>query len=276
VSSFSYGGSCKIDVGSHRISTSLTRLACMRLESTIAAEQNLLQQLRGSSSQTHLDALYAYVLSTCSSGDEAHAGKVFGSVMLLIEPITLTLLAAFLEVPAQDLAAHLRAFVDARLLTTESPLEPITDTTPLRVCHDSLREFVVDPLRCRVKHYLLNPVESHARISHRCLQMLNKHLRQDICGIRDYELANADIPDLHARITQSIPEAMRYACQFWPVHLAASGPLTEPVSSVLLEFCTEHLLHWLEVLSLLGELSVAGRYLPQVLTWCKVRISSDS
>jgi hypothetical protein len=85
-----------------------------------------------------------------------------------------------------------------------------------------------------------------------------------------------DIQDLSARFDKFVPEAVCYACIFWPVHLLAGGPLARSMSVTLLVFCTDHLLQWLEALSLLGELSSAGKYLPRIIMWCQVRVAPAS
>jgi hypothetical protein len=242
------------------------------LESTIAAEHVFLQQLCESSNQMLLDTLYMHMLSSCSDDEVEHAGRLLGSAALLNAHPTPTLLAALLLISLPEVITLVQTFVNARLLTTERPLDAIADTTSLRVCHNSLRGFLVDPLRCRLERYLVSPRDEHESLLNRCLSLLNEHLRQDICEIRNPGLANADVPDLRARIARYVPEAVRYACVAWPVHLAGSGSVSGPVAAALLHFCTEHLLHWLEALSLLEEIYSAHSHIPKVLAWCQVSL----
>jgi hypothetical protein len=138
--------------------------------------------------------------------------------------------------------------------------------------HPSFRDFLVDSRRCSNERFLVNPAKHQHELLHRCLQLLNMNLRYDICGIQKPGRANADVQDLPARLERSVPEAVRYACQFWPVHLVTGGSLSQYVSAVLLEFCTNHLLHWIETLSLLGKLSSAAKHLPWIVAWCQVSI----
>jgi hypothetical protein len=220
--------------------------------------------------------LYAHILSTCSHGKEEErkqSGRLLGTAVLLNAQSTPALLAALLRLPLKKVAMLLQSFVDVRLLTTEDVKSTVIDTTPLRVCHGSLYEFLVDPLRCRVTQYLMSPTNSHETLLNCCLSLLNEHLRQDICDIRNPGVANAEVPDLSARIARCVPEALRYACVSWPVHLVASDTESETVSAALLDFCTNHLLHWLEVLSLLGELSSACEHLPRIMQWFQVSLS---
>jgi hypothetical protein len=260
----------------YRSSPLITGVILQRLESTVATEDNLWQQLCRSFGQMHLDALYMHMLSTCSHGDRKerkHAGKVLGTAVLLNTHSTPVLLATLLQLPLKEVTTLMQSFVDARLFTTEDFSVSVTDTTPLRVCHESLRDFVVDPLRCRVTRYQMSPANSHEVLLDRCLTTLNEHLSQDICDIRNPGLANADVPDLPARIARCVPEAVRYACVSWPVHLVASETVSETISAALLDFCANHLLHWLEVLSLLGELSSVCEHLPRIMEWFQVSLS---
>jgi hypothetical protein len=243
-----------------------------RLESTIAADHDFLEQLCIPSNQMHLDALYVHMLSAFVDGEGEEPRKLLGAVALLNRHSTPALLAAVLELPLEKVVILLQTFVDARLLTTPSPLNLITETTSLRLCHDSLRGFVVDPLRCRLKQYLVSPQDEHETLLNRCLSLLNEHLCYDICEIRNPGLANVDVPDLRARIARYIPEAVRYACVAWPAHLAGSGSLSGTVSVALLHFFAEHLLHWLEALSLLEELLSAHNHIPIILAWCQVSV----
>jgi hypothetical protein len=220
----------------------------------------------------HLDTLYTHMLSSCSDEKTEHAGRLLGSAALLNAHPTPALLAALLLVSLAEVVKLVQTFVDARLLTTESPLDTIVDTTSLRLCHNSLRGFLVDPLRCRLEQYLVSPRNDHEMLLNRCLSLLNEHLRQDICEIRNPGLANTDVPDFSARLARHLPEAMRYACVAWPVHLARSGCLSGTVFKALLQFFTEHLLHWLEALSLLEKLDSAHNHIFKVRAWCQVSV----
>jgi hypothetical protein len=232
------------------------------------AHQSALHSLQ----PVYLDALYAHVLSSDSEGEGAYVGTLLGTIALLDVHPTPSLLATLLQLPTQEVTRLLQSLVNARLLMTKSPLLSIAKTTPLRLCHDSLRDFIIDPLRCGIKLYLVSPSETHQTLLNGCLSLLNKHLLQDICGTRNPGLANADVPHLTARTARFLPEAVRYAYVSWPTHLLACGSVSGTAAAALLDFCTAHLLHWLEALSLLGKLSSAGKHLPGIIEWCQVSI----
>jgi hypothetical protein len=241
------------------------------LESTITAGHDLIQRLHRSSKQRHLDALYVNVFSTYSHGVGEPAGSLLCTVALVKEPATATLLATLLELPLSEVSMLLKSLLDKQLVTTESPLDFVTDEAVFHVCQQALLEVSVDVLNCRLRQGLVDPAKNHEKLLYRCLRLLNRYLCEDICDIRDLRLANADIPDLPARLIRCVPEAVRYACLSWPIHLAASGSVEEgTLSAALHEFCVHHLLHWLELLSLLGEVSSACVRLPQIIAWFEV------
>jgi hypothetical protein len=242
------------------------------LNSSIAAAQNLIQLLGEFSNQVPLDTLFVNVLSTYSYDGGPRADTVLCTIALLKRPVTPTLLGALLELPLKEVTALLQTFVDERLVTPESPADPVTEARAFRLCDQSLLEFSVDPLRGQARHGPADPAENHRHLLVRCLRLLKSHLREDICGIGNPGFANADVPDLPARIARSMPEAVRYACVSWPMHLVGSGSVSATVSAALLDFFTEHLLHWLEALSLLEELYSAHNHIPKLLAWCQVSL----
>lgn len=100
-----------------------------------------------------------------------------------------------------------------------------------------------------------------------------QNLRRDICKLGNAPIMNSVIEQHH--ITGGIPADLRYACQFWAEHLQRfHGNRNEPLKLVE-EFLFEHLLHWLEVLSLLGVFDRAVTLLGKVLDWIKVRTPSS-
>ena len=111
--------------------------------------------------------------------------------------------------------------------------------------------------------------DQHSLITLRCLSIMNDDLRQDLCGIGDPSLRNQDVPDLATRIADNIPEELQHACKLWLTHL----PLSSPDPELLREFSTfasEHVLHWIEALSVLGWLRVALVGLPMIFDWLSV------
>jgi hypothetical protein len=77
-------------------------------------------------------------------------------------------------------------------------------------------------------------------------------LREDICGLGSPGVSRAEIPA--TVIDSCVPRDVRYACLYWVFHIQRSGIRLTDEHRVY-TFLTQHLLHWLEALSLLGKLS---------------------
>ena len=88
-----------------------------------------------------------------------------------------------------------------------------------------------------------------------CLEPLQS-LGRNVCCIEDESLLNTEIPDLAARISQYVSQHVQYASRYWSDHFCQSE-IDEDVVNSLQRFCEGTFLHWVEVLSLMGELAIA-------------------
>jgi hypothetical protein len=231
-----------------------------------------------------IDALYADVLKSATEEMPGYADKelcrrvsnLLRTVVLLEEPVSIRALAHLMGIldfdGIQQIDNDVRALGSVLLISDSSASNIERFSGIVSTFHPSFRDFLVDPQRCSDEQFLVEPAEHQHKLLHRCLKLLNRNLCTDVCSIRNSGVANAALQNLPERLAQSVPEAVRYAGQFWQVHLVAGGPLSESVFEGLLELCTDHALHWLEVLSLLGELSSAVKYLARSIAWCQVSI----
>jgi hypothetical protein len=204
---------------------------------------------------TMLDRIYAQIISeaTITSGDpETHADtlhRILASVIMLQESVHLTTLAALVNVDVEETEVILHRL---------SSVLMFDDDKPVRLYHPSFPDFITDKKRCRddIQRFAVVPNKANRFLAHRCLEIMNNYLRRDICGIKDASLLNSDIPDLDNRLDQVAPRQLRYACMFWAIHLYFSGELSDEMLDKLTQFTTKHLLHWVEILSLMDKLFV--------------------
>jgi hypothetical protein len=232
-----------------------------------------------------IDALYSDVLRSATEEVPGYAdtelcrrvSNLLRTVVLLEEPVSIRALAHLMGILEFDdilqMDNDVRSLGSVLLISVSSGPKPERFSETVSTFHPSFRDFLVDSQRCSDRHFLVEHAEHQHELLHHCLQLLNKHLRHDMCGIRSPGLANVDIQNLSGRLTQAVPEAVRYACKYWQVHFVSSGSLSGSVSAALLELCTNHLFHWIEVISLLEELSFVGKHLPRSIAWCQVSIS---
>jgi WD40 repeat protein len=203
-------------------------------------------------------------------------GNLLRTVVLLEEPVSIRALAHLMGILEFDdilqMDNDVRSLGSVLLISESSGPNPERFSETVSTFHPSFRDFLVDPQRCSDERFFVEPARHQHKLLYRCLQLLNRNLCTDVCGIRNPGVANAALQNLPERLAQSVPEAVRYAGRFWQIHLVASGPLSESVFAALLELCTDHALQWLEVLSLLGELSSAGKHLARSIAWCQVSL----
>jgi hypothetical protein len=139
---------------------------------------------------------------------------------------------------------------------------------PVRVMHLSFSDYLSDPKRCLdLPAYAVKISGDHLRITERCLEVMKKHLRYDICNIINSGLFNHEIPDLQHRLAQCVPGVLRYACKFWVTHwlehIRAVG-VHYQAPTHLIEFCNRHLFNWIELSSLLGAVDTVGSALSEL------------
>jgi hypothetical protein len=235
----------------------------------------------GSKLFSKIDVLYLDILKAAAEDEAGHAdielcrrvGGLLRVIVLLEEPVSVSTLAQLMNSTehVRLIDSDVRALSSVLMITRTPGSKRFSDI--VSTFHPSFRDFLVDPRRCSAEHFLVKPAEHHHQLLASCLRLLNRWLRYDICGIEKPSRANAEIQDLPESLAENLPEAVRYSCLFWPVHLVAGGPLADSAAAALLEFCVHHLLHWLEVLSLLDALSSAGKYMARIAAWCQVSIS---
>jgi hypothetical protein len=226
-----------------------------------------------------LDDLYSQILRTAHDAS-GHADEVDTD----LRAVLVTLVLVQQQLPAHELAMIADVDEDqcreylrhiSALLNYEHETNDI-----VRLMHLSFPDFLSDSHRCfGLSGYVVDLESDHLRIVERCLEHMNRLLRYDICHIGDPSLLNAEVADLKDRLTQYISATLRYACRFWVTHwlehIRTAGSRSM-VPSALEEFCSEHLLHWIEVLSLTGDLYSLQQVMPELISAVNVSLFSPS
>ncbi|KIM84421.1 hypothetical protein PILCRDRAFT_6095, partial [Piloderma croceum F 1598] len=91
-------------------------------------------------------------------------------------------------------------------------------------------------------------------------------LKQDICAVDDPTKFNSDIVDLDERLIKHLPEHLRYACRSWHWHLTDIAESND-VYNQATGFLFTHLLHWIEVMSLLDDINGVFLGLEYMQSW---------
>jgi len=141
----------------------------------------------------------------------------------------------------------------------------------IRVRHLSISDFFVsDDCPC---DYRMNPQDANVQLGIACLKTMVSQLRFNICGLEDSRLANVDIQDLPSRIIRNIPDCLQYSSLYWSNHLCFTPNNNDQRVWDSLEEFFEGLwpLFWIEVLSILGKVSMGAPSIRSVISWVKVR-----
>jgi hypothetical protein len=122
----------------------------------------------------------------------------------------------------------------------------------IRLLHPSFFDFIINPDRCRNTKLVVNTEAQHTLLAQGCLHAM-RDLRRNMCGTESSIGLQNDVGDLSTRITRYIPPHLQYACRHWASHLACAM-VSDIFVDLLKQFCSEGLLYWVEVCSLMGDL----------------------
>jgi hypothetical protein len=190
--------------------------------------------------------------------------SIIGSVIVLQQPLSIDSLALLIGIPQSEINGDVRALAAVLLVETEA------EGPVIRVFHPSFRDYVLE--RCNDPRFSIDSTQQHHELALHCLELLNVHLKEDICDIKNPTISNAEVvdPPLKSRLDRSVPNAVRYACSFWTIHLSLAGKPSSALVNALHTFTQNHSLHWAELLGLLGHLSETSAAIPSVIIWCQV------
>jgi hypothetical protein len=189
---------------------------------------------------------------------------VAATLALLAEPLSSAAMSELLGLP-QDRTRG--------VLSRLSALTFVDSAFFVRLYHPSFQDFILNSDRCTDKRFHVDEARHHSLLAQRCLHILNTQLKRDICGLRDPNVPNGS-DDLECRMQKHISEALRYSATYWVHHftMAAKCSLSLELLQELTTFCDGHLIHWFEIVSLLGRgrLSIAEDGLLRMLQLCQV------
>jgi hypothetical protein len=187
-----------------------------------------------------------------------------GAVLLAFNPLSMKTLSYLLhdfDTPS-DISTAFNS-LHSLLLVPEGTEDSI------HVFHKSFPDFLMDPKRCQDTRFFVDPSVHHMEIVLSCLHLMEERLKRNICNLDDYADLNS-VNDLSVHRKENIGEALEYACQFWTKHLMespSSGSDAEKVHEAIDKFFTIHLLSWIEVLILMGDLGVGVHSINDIQQW---------
>ena len=217
-----------------------------------------------------IDLLYTQVLEQAfhdadSDEQELYSGfkQVVGAVLLVFYPLSRKTLSELLKnCTPSHVSSTLRSLHSLLLV-------PTSEVDPIRSFHKSFPDFLTDRGRCKDERFFVSPSIHHIDILSSCLDLMEERLRRNICNLDGCPILS-EVKDLPVRKETYIGSALEYACRFWTKHLVEigrNGSHLERVRKLVDRFFTKHLLFWIEVLSLTGNLNSGVYALHDVDLW---------
>jgi hypothetical protein len=167
--------------------------------------------------------------------------EIVGTTILLAIPFSVNTLSRFLGIDSDLISNRLDSFRSVLSVPTNWDL-------PVRILHLSFRDFLVQSK----SKFLVKESSKHMEIAFNCLKTMRSHLQKDICNLKHPGTRRADIDPLSLR--QYFPPELEYSCRYWVHHLKYSGISSSKIEDISC-FLQEHLLHWVEAMSLQGLIS---------------------
>jgi hypothetical protein len=226
-----------------------------------------------------LELLYIHILGQAVKDDDGHMVAEYAThlhdileVVIYTEaPITLQALSDLLCVDLNDLSSFLAPLHSVLKVSDDTCSDGV-----VRPLHQSFPDFVRQQGNIVHPKLRMDDALVHKNVAERCFSQLNKLLHFDMCNIKDASLFNREVLDLPSRLKECVSAALRYSCRYWPSHLLEHICVASAQSQVplgLAVFGERHLLHWIEVLSLTGEMNAVQRVMPELMSVMNVCFS---
>ncbi|KIJ53814.1 hypothetical protein M422DRAFT_775790 [Sphaerobolus stellatus SS14] len=233
----------------------------------------------GDNSTARIDELYSQILYNIFHGLRSAERRayqlVLGTILCAQEPLTFNDLDEIIQQMNSNITpGHIRGAISkARSILL---IDDVNDQTqPIRLCHQSFIDFFhngsqrveeaiqayAEKVKAKPITFQINLERQHQDLAHGLLKLLDAQLCFNISDFPSSLLSNDDARKLDKNISSRISSTLTYASRYWATHLQASTRgLKEPLadypmaslSDFVTTFFTQHLLHWLEVLSLMN------------------------
>ncbi len=241
----------------------------LALERSKDPEESLKEALQDSA-KTGLESLYK-LYSNILEAQIVHKTADFQRMIAVL--LTTAPYRALCDETIAELAGvkpnHVKKWVDAL-----SSLLYRDEAANRGICvrHLSVYDFLVsDHCNCQV-----NIRDADVQLGMTCLEVMTTQLRFNICNLEDSCLANADIQDLPSQVKVNISDALQYSCLYWLNHLCfPPANHSQCVLALGRFFEGLHPLFWIEVLSIMGRVSIGIPSLRQLLSWVRVSLAAS-
>lgn len=194
--------------------------------------------------------------------------NVVGSIILLLDPLSASALTKLLGVRVGEIGRVLRPLHS--VLSIPRAADGRFDyNAPITVFHQSFADYLIDPELDLDNPFMIDVAGTHDMLGLRCIRLLEAGcLREDICGVSHPGIRRQSVTA--SIIGTALPDDIIYCCRHWHWHFIRSGRPIEDEGSVH-QFLRKHLLHWMEALGWLGNMSDVFRSLEDLRSAVNVR-----
>jgi hypothetical protein len=230
---------------------------CRFLSKSIYPKSRLSEMLQvnsaSHSSTKDLDKIYLLVLENLITEDHDEDNKdaarlfkqIVGSIIILFDTLSAIALIELIAVSSDEMNQTLEPLHSVLNV-------PEDDISPIQLFHLSFRDFLLDRKRCPEPQFWIDEKTAHHDLFVRCLKLMSEHLRRDVCNLRLPGALASKVEK--SRVEKCLSPEVQYACRYWFQHLQRSAVELCDNDQVHV-FLQEHLLNWLEALSLIGKTS---------------------
>ena len=230
-------------------------IACLFIEAHAPQERldMLLQGDVDASAQSALDGLYATALKSLDIVDDPHLASDFLSIMG-----TIIVARNPLSDKAMDSILCLKR--PSRHTIYKLGCVLMTDNNLIRIIHPSFADYLSTRNRCQSDALYIDRQLHNRLIAIHSLNLLNGFLRRNICNLT---LSME-------RVIATLPESICYASMSWIAHVVDMIFIPESFADILEQFLSDHLLHWMEAMSILNKSKEVITSLSSLLLWVEV------
>ncbi|KAF3284163.1 hypothetical protein TWF970_011382 [Orbilia oligospora] len=182
---------------------------------------------------------------------------LLGTILVSKSSVSRQDISQLLDIPEDNLLVRLQGFHSVLNIPKDA-------TEAIRPYHLSFQEFLLDPQTEKATPFYIGAERANRNLTISCLSLLDKTLKRDICGI-----SLACDPDMwvykaREEVLGCTSPAARYACRFWIEHAIECTQLHGDDVQIH-QFLEKHLLHWLELLSLIDEIFMRRSLLERIV-----------
>ncbi|KAL4769155.1 hypothetical protein BDW60DRAFT_109678 [Aspergillus nidulans var. acristatus] len=177
---------------------------------------------------------------------------IVGPIIVLATPLSVNALSQLLGMKSSITSDNIKSllkWLHSVLIIPDNP------ELPVRLQHLSFRDFLLHSTTKANKQsekFWIDEEAMHQRLSNQCLVVMDSMLKKNICMLPDDSLQRSEINS--DSINKHLPPELQYACRYWTQHMMQSQDTTDAVERAC-SFLRKHLLHWMEVMSILGFMS---------------------